>query len=107
MLAEIGLKLSIAHVVIIVLSVPLILKKVKRNRFYGFRVPKTLASDEVWYPANAMAGRAFSLCAVVGLCIVQAAVQGSITLSESMLTLITMSPFVVASIYSLVRLRTL
>jgi uncharacterized membrane protein len=38
--------------VIIVIAIPLILGKVPRNRFYGFRTRYTLSSDEVWYRAN-------------------------------------------------------
>ena len=44
------------------LSVPLIQGKVPRNAWYGFRVPKTLASDEVWYPANRFAGKDLQVC---------------------------------------------
>ena len=39
------------------LGVPLLQRRVPRNRWYGFRIPKTLASDAVWYPANEIAGR--------------------------------------------------
>jgi uncharacterized membrane protein len=39
------------------ISVPLIKGKVPRNRWYGFRVPKTLRSDSVWYPVNAYSGK--------------------------------------------------
>ena len=42
-------------ILIILVSFPLILEWIPRNRFYGFRVPKTLESDAVWYPANKMA----------------------------------------------------
>lgn len=38
------------------LGVPLILGKVERNRWYGFRTPATLSSDEIWYPANRSMG---------------------------------------------------
>jgi uncharacterized membrane protein len=38
------------------LSGPLIMGRVPRNGWYGFRVPKTLSSDEIWYPANRYAG---------------------------------------------------
>jgi uncharacterized membrane protein len=41
----------------IALGVPLARRRVPRNRWYGFRIPKTLASDAAWYPANAIAGR--------------------------------------------------
>ena len=107
MLYGIGLYLSLVHCLIIVLCIPLILEKVKRNRFYGFRLPKTLASDEVWYPANAMAGRALCLCSIVGLCIVQAADHGTIPLSENQLVITTIGSVAVGCIYSLIRLRTM
>lgn len=38
------------------LAVPLMLKLVPRNWLYGFRTPRTMASDEVWYPANQVCG---------------------------------------------------
>lgn len=38
------------------LAVPLLRRRVPPNRWYGFRVPKTLGSPAVWYPANAHAG---------------------------------------------------
>ena len=38
-------------------SLPLIASRIPRNHLYGFRTPKTLASDEVWYEANRFAGR--------------------------------------------------
>src|SRR5690606_35974547 len=47
-----------ACVLIAVLSVPLILRKVPPNALYGFRTPLTRSSPEVWYPANAYAGKA-------------------------------------------------
>lgn len=37
-------------------SIPLIRGKVPRNYVYGFRTPKTLKSDAIWYPANRVAG---------------------------------------------------
>jgi uncharacterized membrane protein len=40
------------------LSVPLILRWVKPNGIYGFRTPKTLSDERIWYDANAYAGRA-------------------------------------------------
>lgn len=39
-------------------SLPLIRGRVPRNPLYGFRTPKTLSSDDIWYPANRYAGRA-------------------------------------------------
>ncbi|MGE0702615.1 MAG: SdpI family protein [Vicinamibacterales bacterium] len=39
------------------MSIPLILRWVPPNRFYGFRTPATLRSVSVWYDANALNGR--------------------------------------------------
>ena len=50
---------------IAIVSVPLILKLVPRNRFYGFRTPATLSSDEIWFRANRFAGWALLIAAGV------------------------------------------
>ena len=42
--------------VLIGLSIPLIQRKVPPNRWYGFRVRRTLENPDVWYPANAYSG---------------------------------------------------
>ena len=39
------------------LSVPLAAQKVGPNPLYGFRTPRTLKDDRVWYPVNRVAGR--------------------------------------------------
>ena len=39
--------------IFVVLSIPLILRKVPRNVVYGFRTCATLADDFVWFEANA------------------------------------------------------
>jgi uncharacterized membrane protein len=36
---------------------PLAARRVGPNRWYGLRVPATFADREVWYDANALAGR--------------------------------------------------
>jgi hypothetical protein len=38
------------------MSIPLIQKRVGRNRFYGFRLPKSMSNDERWYKSNWFAG---------------------------------------------------
>ena len=40
-----------------VLGWPLAARLVPLNRWYGLRVPATLADERVWYDANAVAGR--------------------------------------------------
>lgn len=48
--------------VLVVLSIPLILRWVPRNPLYGFRVPATLRDDGIWYDINARSAR--QLCAL-------------------------------------------
>jgi uncharacterized membrane protein len=54
---------------IIVLSIPMILRKVPRNSLYGFRTAYTLSSDEVWYRANKISGTALLIAGVFWLII--------------------------------------
>ena len=64
-------KHSIGYVVpllVLVLSIPMILDKVTSNGAYGFRTPKTLSSEDVWYPANRAAGWFMLAAAVVSIC---------------------------------------
>ncbi|MBN2006496.1 MAG: SdpI family protein [Anaerolineae bacterium] len=35
------------------LSIPLLLRRVKPNWWYGFRVPKTINDERIWYESNA------------------------------------------------------
>jgi uncharacterized membrane protein len=39
------------------ISVPLMQRRVKRNPFYGIRLPKTMRDDKIWYDANEYGGR--------------------------------------------------
>ena len=39
-------------ILVICLAIPLLQEKIKRNNWYGFRTPRTLSSDEIWYPVN-------------------------------------------------------
>ena len=43
--------------ILILVAIPLILRWVPRNRFYGLRIPPTCNSESVWYDANALCGR--------------------------------------------------
>ena len=47
----------IGGLVLAVVSVPMILEKIKPNPFYGFRVPQTLENPELWYKVNKYAGQ--------------------------------------------------
>lgn len=43
--------------ILILVSIPLVLRWVPPNRFFGLRVPSTLKNESVWYDANALSGR--------------------------------------------------
>jgi hypothetical protein len=43
---------------------PLVQRKIGRNGLYGFRTPKTLASDKAWYAANHGAAKAGGYMAI-------------------------------------------
>ena len=53
-----------------VIAVPLALRLVGPNRFYGFRTRATLSDRELWYSANAFAGWALLLAAFVSAALV-------------------------------------
>jgi uncharacterized membrane protein len=42
---------------VIALAIPMIRRKVKPNPYYGFRTPRLLKNPDLWYDANAYAGR--------------------------------------------------
>lgn len=44
-------------VLFILISIPLVNKKVPMNRLYGFRISKSFVSDENWYAINRYGGR--------------------------------------------------
>lgn len=47
------------------IGLPLIMGKVKPNRWYGFRTRKTLSNTRVWYPANKVMGYDILLAGIV------------------------------------------
>lgn len=54
-----------AGLLLIGLAVPLTRRKIRPNGWYGFRVRQTLADPEVWYAANAYAGRCLLVVGVI------------------------------------------
>ena len=64
---------SLTGLLLIGLSIPLILRKVPPNVWYGFRIRLTLDNPDIWYPVNAWGGRHML---VAGLATVAAALLG-------------------------------
>jgi hypothetical protein len=52
-------------VLLVIISIPLILRVVPPNGLYGFRTTSTRSSPAIWYPANAFMGWALSVAAVI------------------------------------------
>ena len=40
----------------ILVSVPMVMRRLPPNGIYGFRTPKTLSNPQIWYQANRLAG---------------------------------------------------
>lgn len=53
--------------VLLALAIPLIRQKIPRNYFYGFRTPRTLSSDLIWYQVNRVGGIALACASIVWL----------------------------------------
>lgn len=47
---------AIPALALFILSIPLAIGAIPRNRLYGFRTRRTLANDTVWYRVNRFAG---------------------------------------------------
>ena len=51
----------------ILISLPLVLKLIPLNRWYGFRTRKTLSNPDIWYEANYKGGVGLIVASVVAL----------------------------------------
>jgi hypothetical protein len=79
-----GISYICAAFLCIVVSIPLVRRKVAMNRTYGVRIKKAFESDENWYKINAYGGRQLILwsilLAVVGCVTVFLPLSGNLTL---------------------------
>ena len=53
----------------IVLAIPMLLGKIARNHFYGFRTKLSLSTDEIWYSTNRFAAKGLILWGALNLLI--------------------------------------
>jgi hypothetical protein len=58
--------LGAALLLVALVSVPLCMRRVPPNRWYGVRTAATFADEGVWYDANAWAGKRLLAVAVIG-----------------------------------------
>jgi uncharacterized membrane protein len=58
---------AVVGMVLIGISIPLIMRRVPPNAFYGCRTRKTLSDPKIWYEANYISGKDFCLSGVIVL----------------------------------------
>jgi len=65
--------MSVEHLVpiltgllIAAIGLPLALDKIPPNALYGFRTPRTMSDERVWYPANRYAGKGLTAAGLLG-----------------------------------------
>jgi uncharacterized membrane protein len=55
--------------IFLLLSIPLVLGWIPKNRFYGVRTRKTLSDERVWLAVNRLGGRLIIACSLIYLSI--------------------------------------
>ncbi|HBB87852.1 MAG TPA: hypothetical protein DC047_09575 [Blastocatellia bacterium] len=63
--ANYSILFAVVGLVLIGISIPLILRKVPPNSFYGCRTRKTLSDPNIWYEANHVSGIDFCLAGLI------------------------------------------
>lgn len=56
--------LSITSLILMAIAIPLVLQKVKPNRWYGVRTARTMNDEGLWYRANRLYGKAILIAGV-------------------------------------------
>jgi uncharacterized membrane protein len=46
-------------------GLPLMFNKIKPNWLYGFRLPGSVANEEIWYPVNQYMGKGFVVAGII------------------------------------------
>jgi uncharacterized membrane protein len=74
----------------VALGIPLKNGRVPPNRFYGFRTPRTLTDENVWYPVNRVLGVDMIRggIAIMAVSLVLLAVRGFITSETAVMVLV-------------------
>jgi uncharacterized membrane protein len=90
-------------------GVPFLRGWVPRNRLAGFRTPKTLSNDRVWYEANRVAGRDWM---IAGLVIMATAVVSALLAQqipgltlEKINKVVCIGALLIATLHSFIALR--
>jgi hypothetical protein len=97
-------RLIASCVLLVIISVPLILRLVPPNGMYGFRTGASRATPAIWYQINAFSGWALSIAAIVSAALL---VGLPATAKRWMLWAVFFGPVVAAFVLSFAYLRTL
>ena len=100
--------LVITSLVIIALAIPLILNKIPKNDFYGFRTNRTMSgTDEEWYRANHDAGVSLFIagCTSLLVCLVVPHIQAVSRIAVQVCSGLLVASVLVAVGYAFVRLK--
>jgi len=99
----------IAGFVSFAVGVPFLRGWIPRNRLAGFRTPKTLSNDRVWYEANRVAGRDML---IAGLVVMATAVVSALLAQqipgltlEKINKLVCIGALLIATLHSFIALR--
>jgi hypothetical protein len=92
-------RLIASCVLLVIISVPLILRLVPPNGMYGFRTGATRSTPAVWYQANAFSGWALSIAAVASAMLLVAL---PLTAKRWMLWAVFFGPIALATLLSFV-----
>ncbi len=65
----VSISLVFIGIVGVAVAIPMLLGKIPRNNFYGFRTKLTLSSDKIWYSTNRFSAIALIYWAVFNLLI--------------------------------------
>jgi uncharacterized membrane protein len=65
--ANYSILFAVTGLILIGISIPLIMRKVPPNSFYGCRTRKTLSDPKIWYEANHISGKDFCIAGLVVL----------------------------------------
>jgi len=91
---EIGMVNLIIGLVLIGVSIPLVLKKIPRNYYYGIRLPKAFKSKENWYAINAYGGKWMIGCGAI-LAVIGALTLGIDIQHRQLLRVLEYAPFLI------------
>ena len=82
----------------ILVSVPMVMRRVPPNGLYGFRTPKTLSNPQIWYQANRLAGVNLIVAAILTMAFCWAVAWASSAAKATMLAPLVLLVMVAVSV---------